>query len=62
VIAATNGLFSGGGFIGALAILYLAERFGRLRSIQIGAAFAILGGVLQCAAQSLAMFYAGRFL
>jgi len=38
------------------------DRFGRKRTIQIGAAIATVGGVLQCAAQSLAMILVGRIV
>lgn len=38
------------------------DRFGRKRTIQIGAAIATLGGVLQCAAMNLPMILVGRIV
>jgi MFS family permease len=38
------------------------DRFGRKRTIQIGAAIATLGGVLQCSAANLSMILVGRIV
>jgi MFS family permease len=38
------------------------DRFGRKRTIQIGAAIATVGGVLQCASVSLSMILIGRIV
>ncbi|EPE09518.1 mfs sugar transporter [Ophiostoma piceae UAMH 11346] len=59
-IATANGLFSAGGAIGSLFIMWAATALGRKRCIQIGAAWALLGGALQGGAANLAMFYVGR--
>ncbi|KAF5240022.1 hypothetical protein FAUST_4606 [Fusarium austroamericanum] len=61
-IATANGLFSAGGAVACLILMWACDYYGRLRSIQFGCALGILGGVLQCAAQNLAMFQAGRWI
>ncbi|ORY03942.1 putative MFS sugar transporter [Clohesyomyces aquaticus] len=61
-IATANGLFSAGGAVGALFIMWSAEKFGRKVNIQLGAGLSVLGGVLQGGAATLAMFQAGRFI
>lgn len=38
------------------------DRFGRKRTIQLGALVATLGAILQCAARNLAMILAGRIV
>jgi len=38
------------------------DRFGRKRTIQIGAAIATVGGVLQCSAMNLPMILVGRIV
>ena len=45
--------FSAGGAVGTLFIIWSAEGLGRKKSIQIGALFAVLGGVLQGGAATL---------
>ncbi|OBT90450.1 hypothetical protein VE02_01227 [Pseudogymnoascus sp. 03VT05] len=62
VLATVNGLYSAGGAVGCLAFMWIAEQFGRLRTIQLGALIAILGGALQGGAANIEMFYAGRFI
>ncbi|KAG4433381.1 hypothetical protein IFR05_011141 [Cadophora sp. M221] len=62
VIATVNGLYSAGGAVGCLLFMWLAEKFGRLRTIQLGALIAILGGALQGGAANIDMFYAGRII
>ncbi|KAH7077809.1 general substrate transporter [Paraphoma chrysanthemicola] len=61
-IATANGVFSAGGAVGSLFIMWSATAFGRKRNIQIGALLSVLGGVLQSGAQNLEMFQAGRFI
>ncbi|VUC32451.1 unnamed protein product [Clonostachys rosea] len=61
-IATANGLFSAGGAVACLILMWSCDYFDRVRNIQIGCALGILGGVLQCAAQSLTMFQAGRWI
>jgi MFS family permease len=53
-IATANGLFSGGGAVGSLFMMWSAEKFGRKRNIQLGCFLSVLGGVLQGGAATLA--------
>lgn len=41
---------------------FTMDRFGRKRTIQIGAAIATIGGILQCSAMNLAMILVGRII
>ena len=52
----------GGSFIGALFSGYLTDKLGRRRAIQIGCAIWIIGSIISCAAQSIGMLIAGRFI
>jgi len=52
-IATANGVFSAGGAVGTLFIIWSAEALGRKMSIQIGALFAVFGGALQGGAATL---------
>lgn len=61
-IGTANGLFSAGGAVACLIFMAFGDYFDRLRNIQIGCAFGILGGILQSAAQNLPMFQAGRWI
>jgi len=61
-IATANGLFSTGGAVGALFIMWSADFFGRKRNIQFGSLLAIVGGAFQGGAAALAMFQVGRFI
>ncbi len=57
-----NGLFSLGGALGSLSTAYTAERFGRLRSIQMACAVCIIGGSLMTGAANIPMFLTSRFI
>ncbi|KAF9558448.1 general substrate transporter [Agrocybe pediades] len=46
---------------GLIAMAYLADRFGRRITIQVGAAVYIVGGALQTGARDMDMMLAGRF-
>ncbi|OCL07237.1 MFS sugar transporter [Glonium stellatum] len=61
-IGTANGLFSAGGAVGALFMMWSCEKFGRKVNIQLGAALSVLGGALQGGAAALGMFQAGRFI
>lgn len=61
-IGAINSTFSGGAVFGALMGGFTMDRFGRKRTIQIGAVIAAVGAVLQCAAVNLAMILVGRII
>ncbi|KAI6778317.1 sugar transporter [Emericellopsis cladophorae] len=61
-IATANGLFSAGGAVASLIVMWASDYFGRVRSIQIACVLGVLGGALQSTAQNLDMFQAGRFI
>ncbi|KAF8059825.1 general substrate transporter [Lyophyllum atratum] len=50
-----------GGFFGMIPVAYAADKFGRRKTIQLGAAVYILGGALQTGARNMDMMLAGRF-
>ncbi|KAK6395559.1 hypothetical protein LTR65_010577 [Meristemomyces frigidus] len=62
IIGAINSTFSGGAVFGSLMGGFTMDRFGRKRTIQIGALIAAIGGILQCAAVNLAMLLVGRII
>ena len=47
VIATANGVFSAGGAVGSLLVMWSCDAFGRKRNIQLGAFLSLLGGALQ---------------
>ncbi|KAK8165274.1 putative MFS sugar transporter [Phyllosticta citrichinensis] len=59
-IGAINSTFSGGAVFGSLMGGFTMDRLGRRLTILIGAAIALVGSVLQSAAQNLAMVLVGR--
>ena len=61
-IATANGVFSAGGAVGALFIMWSCDQFGRKRNIQLGALLCVIGGALQGGAAALDMFQVGRFV
>ncbi|KAL2865936.1 sugar porter family MFS transporter [Aspergillus lucknowensis] len=62
IIGAINSTFSGGAALGALMAGLTIDWLGRKNTIQIGAFLALVGAVLQCAAQDLAMILVGRIV
>ncbi|KXG50456.1 Major facilitator superfamily domain, general substrate transporter [Penicillium griseofulvum] len=62
IIGAINSTFSRGAVIGALMAGLTIDRFGRRRTIQMGALLATIGDILQCAAQNLVMILVGRII
>jgi MFS family permease len=52
-IATANGLFSAGGAVASLIVMWASDYVGRVRSIQIVCVLGVLGGALQSAAQNL---------
>lgn len=62
VVSTANGVFSAGGAVGTLFIMWSCDFFGRKVNIQLGAFFSMFGGALQGGANSLEMFQAGRFV
>jgi len=62
IIGAINSTFSGGAVFGSLMGGFTMDRFGRKRTIQIGAVIATVGGILQAAAMNLPMILVGRII
>ncbi|KAL9094731.1 MAG: hypothetical protein Q9165_003001 [Trypethelium subeluteriae] len=62
IIGAINATFSGGAVFGSLMGGLTMDRFGRKKTVQIGAVIASVGAVLQCAAYNLAMMLVGRII
>ncbi|KAF2100563.1 general substrate transporter [Rhizodiscina lignyota] len=62
VIGATNGLFAGGGVIGALLVPSFLNRLGRKTTIQMICVLCIVSAAIQGGAVHVAMFLVGRFL
>ncbi|KAK3293779.1 general substrate transporter [Chaetomium fimeti] len=62
IIGAINSTFSGGAVFGSLMGGLTMDRFGRRKTIMIGAIIALVGAVLQSAAQNLAMILVGRIV
>ncbi|KAK5131090.1 hypothetical protein LTR08_001308 [Meristemomyces frigidus] len=62
IIGAINSTFSGGAVFGSLMGGLTMDRYGRKRTIQMGALIAAVGGILQCAAANLAMLLVGRII
>ncbi|KAL2022507.1 hypothetical protein VTK56DRAFT_5114 [Thermocarpiscus australiensis] len=60
IIGAINSTFSGGAVFGSLMGGLTMDRFGRRWTILIGATIAVVGSILQAAAQNLAMILVGR--
>lgn len=52
-ISTANGVFSAGGAVGTLFIMWSCDYFGRKVNIQFGAFFSLFGGALQAGANSL---------
>ncbi|KAG0649889.1 High-affinity glucose transporter [Hyphodiscus hymeniophilus] len=57
-----NGLYTAGGFVGALISSWVAERLGRKKSIFVACVTATIGGALQAGSVDLAMFIFVRFI
>lgn len=53
VIATANGLFSAGGAVACLLVMWSCDFLGRVRNIQLGCLLGILGGALQGGAANL---------
>jgi MFS family permease len=56
IIGGFNGANSAGSALGAVFTVWSADKFGRLRSIQLGALVLIIGAVLCAASVNVAMF------
>ncbi|KAK4235999.1 general substrate transporter [Achaetomium macrosporum] len=62
IIGAINSTFSGGAVFGSLMGGLTMDRYGRRKTIMIGALIALVGSILQGAAQNLAMILVGRII
>lgn len=62
LIGAMNGVKSAGSVIGAILTSWAADKYGRLRSIQMGAVVIILGAALCAGSVDVPVFMAGRVL
>jgi len=62
IIGAINSTFSGGAVFGSLMGGFTMDRFGRKKTVQIGAVIAAVGGILQCASVHLGMMLVGRII
>lgn len=60
MIAALNGINSGGAVVGCAIQAWTADFFGRKRTIQFGSVVLIVGGALCAGAVNMGMFLAGR--
>ncbi|KAF2818868.1 MFS sugar transporter-like protein [Ophiobolus disseminans] len=61
-IGAINATFSGGAFFGSLMGGLTMDSLGRRKTIVVGAIINLVGAILQCSAQHLAMILVGRIL
>ncbi|KAF2802682.1 general substrate transporter [Mytilinidion resinicola] len=62
VLGAVGSVYFAGLLIGLLFVSALADRFGRKRTIQFGAAVGLIGAVFQTAAHEIGLFFTGRVL
>ena len=51
-----------GFLIGALCVGYYADKIGRLKTLQVGCVWALLGGALLCSAQNLTWMFIARVI
>lgn len=54
--------FTGGAILGALSVSFLADRFGRKKTVFVGSLVSILGSALQGGAVNMPMMIAGRLI
>ena len=62
IIGAMNGTNSAGSAIGAAFTVWAADKYGRLRSIQLGAIVLIIGAILCAASVNVPMFMVARVI
>lgn len=62
LIGAFNGVNSAGSLLAALATAWTCDRFGRLRSMQVGCVASVVGAALCGASVDVAMFLVARFI
>jgi MFS family permease len=61
LIGTMNGLFYAGGFIGAMGIAKVSDRYGRKVSIALGAVIILISNALLAGSVNVAMFIVFRF-
>ncbi len=54
--------FGGGSFFGVVLSGYLADKWGRKRTIQLAALIALIAGIIQAASVHVGMLIAGRII
>jgi MFS family permease len=54
--------FTGGAILGALSVSWLPDKFGRKRTVFIGACISVFGCALQGGAVNIGMMIAGRLI
>jgi MFS family permease len=59
---AIGSIYFAGLIVGLFVVSALADRFGRKRTIQVGALVGLLGAIFQTAAVEIGLFFAGRVL
>lgn len=57
-----NGIFFAGAVIGCLAASMLADKVGRVRSMQMICCVCVVGAIIQAASVHIAMLFVGRFI
>lgn len=62
ITGAMNGLFQGGGCIGALILGPVADKLSRRGALAASAVTCLIGGALQCGSVDVGMFLFARFL
>ncbi|EER25141.1 hypothetical protein D8B26_007751 [Coccidioides posadasii str. Silveira] len=62
LIGAMNGLNSAGSAFGCAFLSWSADRYGRLRSLQIGSLILVIGAALCAGSVNMAMFLVARFI
>lgn len=55
-------MYTLGAFFGALSCIYIGDKLGRVRTIQLGAGVTVIGSILQSSSYSLAQLIVGRLV
>lgn len=55
-------MYTLGALFGALSCIYIGDKLGRIRTIQLGAAIDVIGAILQCTSFSLGQLIVGRLV
>ena len=62
ILGATSGVFSAGGFIGAITLGWMCDALGRRKALLVSTVLSLVGGALQAGSAHIAMFLVARFL